>query len=90
MTRARTLLDGLHDVVEALAEHVGLAVLEEVQDAEAPSVEHQHVLQRLGNLALAHPALPIPQLGARPFVDLSHYSEKNQMISWGSRVAALS
>jgi hypothetical protein len=60
------LLDGLHDVVETLAEPVGLAVLEEVQDAEAPSVEHLHVLQQLGDLALAHSALPVPQLGPRP------------------------
>ena len=42
-----TLLDGLDDVVEAFAQPVGLAVLEEVQDTKAPPVEHLHVVQLL-------------------------------------------
>ena len=37
----------LDDVVEAFAQPVGLAVLEEVQDTKAPPVEHLHALQLL-------------------------------------------
>ena len=58
------LLDRFHDVVEPFAEPVGLAVTEEVHDAEAPTIEHLDVLQHLRYFALAGTTLPGTELGA--------------------------
>src|SRR3989339_1157055 len=59
------LLDRLDDVVEPFAETVGLAMLEEVLDSKAPTVEHLDVFQQLRDVALAYAPLPVPQFGAR-------------------------
>ena len=65
MKPVRTLLGELHDVVQGLGEPAGLGVFEELQDAEAPSVEYLHVLQQPVALAVAHPTAPAHQLGVR-------------------------
>lgn len=55
-----SLLDGLDYVVEPFAQAIGEPELEEILDAEAPTVEHLHIIENFRDTAFASTSFPVP------------------------------
>ena len=55
------LLDSLDDVVESFTQAIGHSVLEEVENAEAPAVEHLDVVEDFWDVAFLGAALPVAE-----------------------------